>query len=85
MQGTMLWFNIEKGYGYIHTDADEKLYVTDSGFLPGHQGEPRCKGRPVTFEREGENGEARAVNVAYLPAPDPRRARIRHGRGGRSF
>lgn len=85
MQGTMLWFNCEKGYGVITTDDDEKLQVAESGFLPGHKVAPRCKGRLVSFELEGEGEAARAVNVAFLPEPDPRRARMRHGRGGRSF
>jgi len=85
MQGTMLWFNVEKGYGFITTEAYEKLPVAESGFLPGHRAEPRCKGRAVTFDLAGENGEAHAVNVAFMEAADPRRARMRHGRGGRSF
>ncbi len=85
LQGTMLWFNVDKGYGIITTDADEKLKVAESGFMPGHKAEPRCKGKPVTFDREGEGEDAYAVNVAFLPDADPRRARMRHGRGGRSF
>ena len=85
MQGTMLWFNVDKGYGIITTESDEKLQVVESGSSPGHKAEPRCKGKPVTFEREGEGEDARAVNVEFLPDPDPRRARMRHGRGGRSF
>ena len=35
MEGSMLWFNVEKGYGYIQTDEDERLYVDSSGFAPG--------------------------------------------------
>jgi cold shock CspA family protein len=85
MTGTMLWFNVDKGYGIITTESDEKLQVVESGFSPGHKAEPRCKGKPVIFEREGEGEDARAVNVEFLPDPDPRRARMRHGRGGRSF
>ena len=27
MEGSMLWFNVDKGYGYIQTDEDERLYV----------------------------------------------------------
>ena len=34
MIGKMLWFNGEKGHGYIQTEADERLYVASDGFLP---------------------------------------------------
>jgi cold shock CspA family protein len=81
----MLWFNAEKGHGFIQTDDDERLYVERSGFLPGHEPRPRCKGAPVTFEREMLDGDFRAVNVAFVTQGDPRRARLRHSRGGRSL
>jgi cold shock CspA family protein len=85
MDGTMLWFNAEKGHGFIQTHDDERLYVAQSGFLPGHEPRPRCKGAPVTFEREVLDGGTRAVNVAFVTQDDPRRARLRHSRGGRSL
>ncbi len=87
MEGSMLWFNVDKGYGYIQSDADERLYVDSSGFLPGHEPPPRCKGAAVTFERqpvEGE-GEAHAIDVAFVVQGDSRRARLRHSRGGSSL
>ena len=85
MQGTMLWFNVDKGYGYIETEEEERLYVARSGFLPEHEPAPRCKGRPVQFEREVVDGEARAVNVSFLVQSDPRRARLHRARGGQSL
>ena len=86
MQGTMLWFNVDKGYGYIQTEQDERLYVARSGFLPEHPPAPRCKGRTVNFERQVAEGDASAVNVSFVAASDdPRRARLRHQRGGRSI
>jgi hypothetical protein len=39
----------------------------------------------VTFEREMLDGDFRAVNVAFVTQGDPRRARLRHSRGGRSL
>jgi cold shock CspA family protein len=87
MDGSMLWFNVEKGYGYIQSEADERLSVDSSGFLPGHEPPPRCKGASVTFERqavEGE-GEAHAVDVAFVVQAEGRRARLRHSRGGSSL
>ena len=86
MQGTMLWFNVDKGYGYIQTEQDERLYVAKSGFLPEHPPVPRCKGRAVSFERHIAEGDASAVNVSFVAmSADPRRARLRHQRGGRSI
>jgi cold shock CspA family protein len=85
MQGTMLWFNVDKGYGFIRTEHDERLYVARSGFLPDHQPESRCKGREVTFERQAVEGDARAVEVSFVVQSEPRRARLRHARGGRSL
>jgi cold shock CspA family protein len=86
MQGTMLWFNVDKGYGYIHTEQDERLYVARSGFLPEHTPAPRCKGRAVSFERHVAEGDIRAVNVSFVASgPEPRRARLRSQRGGRSI
>ena len=79
----MLWFNVDKGYGFIHTEEDERLYVSGSGFLADHQPQPRCKGRLVSFDREVSEGDTRAINVAFVPHTDPRRARFRGGRGSR--
>ena len=83
MNGTMIWFNPNKGYGFIRTEDDERLYVARSGFLPDHVPAERCAGHPVTFEREALEGDARAVNVVFPTAVEPRRARLRHARGGR--
>ena len=85
MEGTMLWFNVEKGYGYIETELEERLYVARGSFLPEHEPAARCKGRPVRFERELVDGEACAVRVFFLAQSDPRRARMRHSRGGNSL
>ena len=85
MEGTMIWFNVDKGHGYIRTEDDERLYVSSSGFHAGHEPPARCKGRAVTFEREDEAGEARAVDVSFVADSDTRRARMRNVRGGRSL
>jgi cold shock CspA family protein len=85
MQGKMLWFNGEKGYGFIQTDEDERLSVASSGFLPNEAPETdaRCAGRPVTFERVADDGEPHAVNVAFVPDGElPNRARLRSPRSG---
>ena len=85
MQGTMIWFNEAKGHGFIRTEDDERLYVARSGFLPGQEPRPRCKGHTVTFDREMHDDDAFAANVSFVVQEDPRRARIRSSRGGSRF
>jgi cold shock CspA family protein len=84
MIGKMLWFNGEKGHGYIQTEDEERLYVESQGFLPKEEPKARCAGKYVTFERVAENGDTpRAVNVAFVPESElPNRARLRTPRSG---
>src|SRR5260370_8758354 len=77
MRGTMIWFNADKGHGFIRTEEDERLIVHSDGFTAG---EPvgRCAGNDVSFDRETIDGQARAVNVATAPLPTAPRA-LRRG------
>lgn len=85
MLGTMLWFNLEKGYGYIRTQDGERLYVADNGFLPGHEPARRCRGQRVTFDRRVVAGVPQAVDVSFVVQAEPRRARLRGTRGGHAL
>ena len=80
--GTMLWFNVDKGYGFIRTDDGERLSVARAGFRPGHEPEPRCKGREVVFVRQTGDGEPYAADVCYVVREEPRRARLHSSRVG---
>lgn len=82
MKGTMLWFNIEKAYGFIRTEDDERLYVEQSGFVPPVSSPGRRAGRSVTFERQAGEGEPRAINVRFEAPANPRRARLHHASSG---
>ena len=31
----MIWFNVDKGHGFIRTEEEERLYVAKDGFMPG--------------------------------------------------
>lgn len=81
----MLWFNIDKGFGFIHTKEDERLYVAESGFRDGEVPTGKCKGMAVAFERTVAEGDTRAVDVHFIEDPERPRARLRHARGGTSI
>jgi len=81
MRGTMVWFNEEKGHGYISTDAGERLYVSENGFLGGNVPKGRCGGLPVEFEVATSLHGRQAVGSVLVELDAPRRARRRY-RGG---
>ncbi|HEY8408631.1 MAG TPA: cold shock domain-containing protein [Gaiellaceae bacterium] len=85
MLGTMLWFNIEKGYGFIQTEEGERLFVARGGFVPTHEPKARCKGLEVSFHRQVREGDTRAVEVTFVAQEQPLRARLRTPRSGRSL
>ena len=80
VSGDMLWFNNEKGHGFIETTAGDRLRVEGSGFRNGPP-EGRCAGMPVTFHVAGDGEAARALDVAFPEDAPPRRARIRRSAG----
>ena len=65
-EGTVKWFNPEKGYGFISQNDGEDLFVhfseiKMSGFKTLNEGDA------VTFEvTEGQNGTLQASNVERL-------------------
>jgi cold shock CspA family protein len=80
MNGKMIWFNTEKGHGFIRTADDERLYVAASGFAEGNAPEPGCRGRDVAFERVDGAEQPEATDVRYITLPEQRRARLRRSR-----
>ncbi|TML84900.1 MAG: cold shock domain-containing protein [Actinobacteria bacterium] len=66
MRGRMIWFNEEKGFGFIRTDDGERLYVDRTGFEPDGPPVGRCAEKPVSFLREAADVEGgyRAVHVS---------------------
>ena len=83
MLGTIIWFNVDKGHGFIRTENEERLYVAKDGFLPGEEPTERVAGRAVKFERITVEGDVRAVEVTFVEdGGPPRRARLRSARSG---
>lgn len=71
-QGICLWFNWEKGYGFIEdVETKESFFVHYSGIEPSKykdDGNPKfrklCEGEAVTFDiGEAPNGKPCAMNV----------------------
>ena len=75
----MLWFNEEKGHGFISTDEGERLYVDAEGFTDTHPVGP-CAGLVVEFEIADGPGGRSAQSTRLVEEISPRRARRRGSR-----
>jgi cold shock CspA family protein len=73
----MIWFNPAKHFGFIRTDEGERLRVDETGLGPGNALGDHCRGTRVSFDRVGDEDDARAVNVSVVPLFAERRARSR--------
>lgn len=81
MRGKIIWFNVEKGHGFIRTEEDERLYVGAKAFADGCAGESRSGGRDVVFDRVAADAAVPcAADVRYVTVEEPRRARLRRSR-----
>lgn len=65
-QGTVKWFNPEKGYGFISQEGGEDLFVHYSEIkMDGFK--TLDEGQAVSFEiTTGQNGKLQASNVEKL-------------------
>jgi len=79
MRGHMIWFNPSKGFGFIRTEDDERLYIGTDGFDPDHLPVGRCAGLELHFEREVADVEGgyKAVAAKIVEDSPQRRARAR--------
>jgi hypothetical protein len=75
-RGTMLWFNSEKDLGALETAEGERLHIPGEAFVPGEKPCGRCAGMAIEFSSRGGD----VSEIAFVPEPRPRRARVRHRR-----
>lgn len=65
-QGTVKWFNPDKGYGFISHDGGDDVFVHFSA-IQGDGFKTLDEGQTVEFEiADGQNGKKQAANVRKL-------------------
>lgn len=63
MKGTVKWFNVKKGYGFIETEKEGDVFVHHTG-ISGDGFKKLKDGQEVTFDiGDGKDGKKLAVNV----------------------
>jgi len=84
VNGTMIWFHEARGSGFLLSDDGERLPVERDCFVNGEAPIGRCNGLAVTFGVAERDGVRLAVDVSFVEALNPRRARRRSSgmRGG---
>jgi len=77
MNGTMLWFDERRDYGFIRSEEDERIYVDRDGFVGRAAPVGRCAGLPVQLTIAERDGQRVAVEVSFVSEEPRRRARMR--------
>lgn len=77
MNGTMLWFNETKDYGFILTEDGERLYVDRDGFVERAAPIGRCARLPVRLTVGERKGQRIAIDVSLITPEQHSRARRR--------
>ena len=81
MKGKMVWFNEEKGHGYISTETGERLFVSEEGFVDASPPKGRCAGLAVEFHVATNGEEREAVDTVLITEAVAPRARRRYRAG----
>ncbi len=65
-EGTVKWFNAEKGYGFISHEGGDDVFVHFSA-IEGDGFKSLDEGQAVSFEiTDGQNGKKQAANVRKI-------------------
>ncbi|MDO5564079.1 MAG: cold-shock protein [Eubacteriales bacterium] len=65
MEGTVKWFNNQKGYGFISDESGKDIFVHYSGIVSGGY-KSLNDGDKVSFEVQNGDKGPQAINVAKL-------------------
>ena len=65
MKGTVKWFNVEKGYGFIQVEGGDNVFVHFSA-IQGDGFKTLDEGQEVEFEIAQGNRGPQAANVIKL-------------------
>jgi len=77
VNGTMLWFDEAKDFGFVLTEEGERISAHRSGFLPGEAPVGRCARCAVGLSATVQNGKRVAIDVSMAPEVAHGRARWR--------
>lgn len=64
MNGTIKWYDIQKGYGFVTTDDGDDIFIHASGIKSGRKYTGFNKGDVVNFETGTRDGKAIALDVS---------------------
>jgi CspA family cold shock protein len=64
--GTVKWFNVEKGFGFIEVEGEKDIFVHSSAILGNESRKNLDEGQKVQFETEQGPKGLQAIEVSAI-------------------
>ena len=64
--GTVKWFNVEKGFGFIEVEGEKDFFVHSSAILGNDSRKTLEEGQKVQFESEKGPKGLQAIDVSVI-------------------
>ncbi|MBK5242272.1 cold-shock protein [Clostridium sp.] len=64
--GTVKWFNVEKGFGFIEVEGEKDIFVHSSAILGNESRKSLDEGQKVQFETEQGQKGLQAIEVSAI-------------------
>ncbi|MEK6264200.1 MAG: cold-shock protein [Clostridium sp.] len=64
--GTVKWFNVEKGFGFIEVEGEKDIFVHSSAILGNESRKSLDEGQKVQFETEQGPKGLQAIEVSAI-------------------
>ena len=64
--GTVKWFNVEKGFGFIEVEGEKDFFVHSSAILGNDSRKSLEEGQKVQFESEKGPKGLQAIDVSII-------------------